>query len=145
MNTIPVSSFLLLVLSVPVAASAQTSGRVIDPSGMPVPGARVMSLPWEDTRTDADGRFSLARPADVVRFSRDGYQPRTKLTADANGTITLSPTRERGWSPSVCSGSQAHRFGNVMQFTAPARTTLDQVVDDDYRLTQVRYRGTALT
>ena len=54
MNTIPVSSFLLLVLSVPVAASAQTSGRVIDPSGMPVPGARVMSLPWEDTRTDAD-------------------------------------------------------------------------------------------
>ena len=104
-----------------------------------------MSLPWEDTRTDADGRFSLARPADVVRFSRDGYQPRTKLTADANGTITLSPTRERGWSPSVCSGSQAHRFGNVMQFTAPARTTLDQVVDDDYRLTQVRYRGTALT
>ncbi len=104
-----------------------------------------MSLPWTDTRTDVDGRYSTDRRSEVVRFSKDGYEPVTTTVSGATSTIVLRPTHERPWAPPVCSQANARRFGNVMQFIVPRPTNVKEIVDVDYRLTEIRYRGTSLT
>jgi len=112
------------------------AGTVLDPSGLPIPGAKVTVLDVEgpggsrpEARTDGDGRFSIVLPAlfeGAYRFTvtADRYVPVTASPADTGEwTVTLVPEKARiegrvtGLAPSdsaevyaVCGGE---RFGPV--------------------------------
>jgi len=72
-------------------------GRVLESSGVPLPGVRVLlydgEVPIAGTLTDADGRYAVGSPiapqnASIVA-SLEGFQP-TKLRVSDNGMVDLS-------------------------------------------------------
>ena len=127
-----------------VAQSGPIAGRVTDAAGIPLPQVRVMSLPWEDARTADDGRFSLEKPARLIRFSKAGYRPVTKPTPTGKLEIVLQATSDSVWSPPACSPNSVRRFGEIMMFTAPPGARLHTTSDVDYRSVAVLSRGSAL-
>lgn len=127
-----------------VAQSGPVAGRVTDAAGTPLPQVRVMSLPWEDARTADDGRFSLEKPARLIRFSKAGYRPVTKPTRADRLEIVLQATSDSVWSPPACSPNSVRRFGETMMFTAPPGARLHTTSDVDYRTVAVLSRGSAL-
>lgn len=120
------------------------AGTVTDAVGNPLAEVRVMSLPWEETRTDHNGRFALEKPAQLIRFSKPGYGPVTTPTRAARLDIVLQATNESSWAPPACSPRIAHRFGETMLFTAPLGLRLHATSDVDYRTVAVLSRGSAL-
>ncbi len=91
---IPTLSFVVLLLTAAFASAATLTGRVIDPDGRPVAGARVVvSGPIAVPRvagTDAAGRFRIDRLGAGrydVRVVREGFTARpVTVTLDAQGT-----------------------------------------------------------
>ncbi|MDI1256132.1 MAG: TonB-dependent receptor [Flavobacterium sp.] len=86
----------LAVLSVflsPAWLSAQSiSGKVVDESGLPLPGVNVsQASATTATVTDFDGNFTVsAKAGDQIQFSFLGYQ--TQTVAASNGmTVSLKP------------------------------------------------------
>jgi len=75
--------------------SLPLTGTVTDAAGKPIEGVRVVSGPKEDTRTNASGRYTLANPQDLVRFSLGGYRPVTKTWNNLAATVILEPATER--------------------------------------------------
>lgn len=89
-------SFLAFVslLCLPSWAYAQNiSGKVLDESGLPMPGVGVTLLSSSTgTVTDMDGNFSVAAKAgDQLQFSYLGYQSQT-VAASAGMTVTMKPS-----------------------------------------------------
>ena len=86
----------LFVLPIP-ALAAPLSGRVLDPEGRPVAGARVLAdgpLGVQTTRTDADGRFALPDLPDAtyrlfVEAEGLSAPPRTVRTGEDTSGIEL--------------------------------------------------------
>jgi hypothetical protein len=127
-----------------VPQSAPVAGRVTDAAGTPLPQVRVMSLPWEDARTADDGRYTLEKPARLIRFSKAGYRPVTKPTPADRLDIVLQPTNDPVWAPPACSSNSVRRFGETMMFTAPPGVRLHSTSDVDYRTVAVLSRGSGL-
>jgi hypothetical protein len=138
------ASVVLVVVSLPAAIAAsrvQLQGRVIGASNSPISDVRVTSLPWDDTHTDSSGRFSLAHPADLVRFSKPGYRPVTKPVSALTADVVLEPSDQAPWAPGVCQGSSRKRFGDTMTFLVPPGHPLRTSQDVDNLTVWVGYRG----
>lgn len=133
-----------LIAALAGAQSRVVTGRVTDAAGNPLPQVRVMSLPWEDAKTDDNGRFTLERPALLIRFSKPGYRSITKPATAGGLTIVLQPGSDAIWAPPTCSLTRARRFGETMLFTAPAGVRLHHATDVDYRTVSVLFRSSAL-
>jgi len=103
-----------------------------------------MSLPWEDTLTDRDGRFALQKPAQLIRFSKTGYRPVTKRTRVDGLDVVLQTSNDSTWAPPACSPQRPRRFGQIMMFTAPTGVRVQTTTDVDYRTAVVQFRGSAL-
>ena len=104
----------LVVLCVVLSGAASTvTGVVVDPQGLPVPGARVeLSCPEHraSVHTDAQGRFEIAGAADACRLSvrlrgfSPVHQPVGRATAfvirlrvaDVTETVTVTPSAPAG-------------------------------------------------
>lgn len=94
----PLWGLLVLALSafwsVPPALaveSAQTTARVTDRFGRPLPGVRVLFLPegsGAETATDASGRFALATEAETVRFEHPEFLPLEVPVGDGDFVLT---------------------------------------------------------
>ena len=95
------TALLLLAVAVPIAAASQglvtTSGRVTDPSGLPLPDAAVRLASTSsdavyEARTDASGSFQLADvpPGEYLLSARyPGFSsPRQRVRF--NGAVTLA-------------------------------------------------------
>ena len=73
------SAFILAVALQAAIGGTTLQGVVVDPSGTPVEGARVVAIDGghtlSQTQTDAEGRFTLAVPASpqFVRVSAPGF------------------------------------------------------------------------
>jgi len=98
------------VVSVPFGAATPVQGRLVDPTGKPVQGAKLTVLekvgngPWRETReisTDADGAFKYAAPAGKSRSLRFAYRANTEAatydqTADVdlkvNAAVSIRPS-----------------------------------------------------
>jgi len=103
-----------------------------------------MSLPWDDTRTDAEGRFHLSRPAPLVRFSKNGYGPLTIALAVIKPDVVLRPSSQASWQPPVCPDSPSTRFGDVMRFSAPPGVHPTLQRDVDYFTISIHRAGATL-
>lgn len=85
-------TILLLSLSLALCAGENTNihGTVLDPSGRPVEGARVMCQN-QSVYSNAEGRFSVSGVDRCeARIEKTGFEPRTaKLAAGSEAKITL--------------------------------------------------------
>jgi hypothetical protein len=124
-----------------VPAGLETvSGVVTDAEGRPLPGVRVLSLPFDEATTDASGRFELTNPAPLVRFSMAGYQPVTRLTASLGTPTRLERSTNGPWTPATCSaGETVHGASQgSMRFRIPKGARLQRGADIDYELFVVK-------
>jgi hypothetical protein len=138
--------FLLAVCDANVAAS-EIHGTVISKAGTPVSAALVSSLPWDEIRTDAEGRFLLTRPHAMVRFSARGYLPVTWAVSRLPQVIVLEPATSGPWSPPMCPvapQTKALDIGARMRFKRPDKAKVLRSQDIDYQMLVVRYRGDEL-
>lgn len=135
---------LLLVTSLGLSGQTHAiTGTVTDPTGKPLAGVRVLSLPWEDTVTNTAGRYSVDKPASLIRFSKTGYRPRTR----SSRSPTLDVVLDRGsdeWSPPICQPARDQRFGGSLKFGVPFGTRLHRRRDADYETVTILYRGSEL-
>jgi hypothetical protein len=138
---------LLVGVATALAGAAQpgrVAGRAIDSAGNPLAQVRVISLPWEDTYTDHDGRFVLEKPAQLIRFSKAGYRPITKKARADRLDIVMQPGADSAWTPPACSPKGVRRFGETMMFAAPLGVRLQTTTDVDYRTVRILNRGSTL-
>src|SRR5215813_13149326 len=99
------ASALLAAILSPVMqpAALPGAGTVTDAAGKPIAGVRVNSWPWQDSRTDATGHYTLTKPNDLVRFSMTGYRPVTRMLSSLNTPVILEPALERPRAVPNCS------------------------------------------
>jgi hypothetical protein len=91
------ATLLFLVSVQSHAADIRVTGRVIDPQGRPVPGARLQLTPRQpgtthQTTTDDEGRFEFEVTAVgeyLVKASADGFQQVTKALRIGSGSASL--------------------------------------------------------
>ena len=108
----------LLGLAAFASGQIQISGRVLDRTGNPLPGATVLPLDFTRgaTLTDADGRYTLELPVRdrwAVRYSFVGYETEQKTfdgLADGAivnaGDVRLSPGVALGTSEVIADGTR---------------------------------------
>lgn len=138
---------ILLIITSGLAGAVQSgtvAGRVTDAQGNPLADVRVMSLPWEDAKTDHDGRFVLEKPAQSIRFSKSGYRPVTAASSSERIDIVLEASTQSAWFPPTCAPARLPQFGETMMFTAPIGVRLHTTTDIDYRTVAIRFRGSTL-
>ena len=97
MADVLISLLLLFSQMTSPTAAAAPSGVVLDQRGRPVAGAQVARVPEPgcETRTEADGRFTLpcARAGDRVRVAADGFASLEAVLAGRPVSVTLSASR----------------------------------------------------
>lgn len=136
--------FVLVISLCGVAAPQDTiTGRVSDLSGRPLDDVRVVSWFGEEVRTDDLGQFKLSRPAELIRFSKDGHQPVTIVIEARMASVILKPATGASWKPPVCSQGPS-RFGDGMLFATPRGARLHKEADVDYSTVSIRYAGATL-
>ena len=94
----------LLVATVFVAVVyAQVRVQVVGFDNEPIENVRVLSE-MDYGESVANGYFNLSSGARVVRFSKDGYRPITKLIADLQRVpeVRLAQDGAGLWKPPVC-------------------------------------------
>ena len=92
MKKILLFSFLILSINI-VNAQFTISGKVVDESGIPLPGATIFeSMTSNNTTSDFDGNFSLEVGSEGVSIivSFVGFSPQTILAASGDLLVTLS-------------------------------------------------------
>ncbi|KDN54219.1 SusC/RagA family TonB-linked outer membrane protein [Flavobacterium seoulense] len=93
------SFILVLFLSTTTYAQEKLiKGKIIDESGLPVPGASlVIKGTTKGSTTDMDGNYSIsAKPGDVIVFTYLGYKTvEEKVTEANNYNISLVPTQSQ--------------------------------------------------
>jgi hypothetical protein len=97
---------LSLALSGP--AYAQVQGKVVGPDGQPLSGVSVWSGSGR-AESDDQGNFTL-KQGKVIGFSKAGYRPVTKLSADlvANPVVRMQSPSDI-WKAPACAGRRAPR------------------------------------
>lgn len=102
-----------LIATPPLAA--EISGRVTNPAGEPVPGARVFGVkPWPFVETDQQGRYTLP-DAPVLHVWALGFAPETRMKPGPRLDIALKPGAER----TVGSCMQARYATYGLQISVP--------------------------
>jgi hypothetical protein len=138
----------LLWLGSAAAFADEIRGIVTSATGAPLEGALVSSLPWDHTKTDAEGRFLLQRPRTLARFSAPGYRPVTKTVADLPTTIALEALGEPAWTPPLC-GRPVQKndldIDTAMRFALPKGAKVRRGHDIDYVCASVHHRGGLLS
>ncbi|WP_291144854.1 SusC/RagA family TonB-linked outer membrane protein [Flavobacterium sp. UBA7680] len=91
------SLFVLLLLPVYMSGQAQAiKGKVVDSSGMGIPGAVIASSDARATAdADFDGNFTInAKPGDILKVSMLGFDPVSVPATTAPMTITLKESSD---------------------------------------------------
>ena len=88
-------------------------------------------------------QYSLQNPARLIRFSKRGYRPRTKVHDRTRIDVVLEPGSDE-WMPPICDSSSRRRFGGFLKFTAPPGARLHKTRDVDYETVAILYRGAGL-
>jgi len=91
--------------AMPAPVTLPLTGTVSDAAGKPIAGVRVTSWPVEDTRTNASGQYTLAKPHALVRFSLAGYRPVTKPWTGLGTPVIMQPAFERPQAIADCPAS----------------------------------------
>lgn len=114
-RTIPVTAWHLHVVPLPIVPKDATlNGIVLNPSGSPLPGATVVAKAvdgpvydvWLQTRSDANGEFSLEVPWGCYRLGAAGGDP-----------AWINPLEKH-----VCVAEGGVSSGNTLQFVQPDAT-----------------------
>ena len=124
-----------LSLALPGPAYAQVQGQVVGPDGQPLSGVSVWSGSGR-AESDDQGNFTL-KQGKVIGFSKPGYRPVTKLSADliANPVVRMQSPSDT-WKAPACAGRRAPRStmsGAHMRFVLPAAARLRRATDVDYQ------------
>jgi hypothetical protein len=86
--------------------------------------------------TDASGYFNLGSRERVIRLSKEGYRPLTKLIADLRGASEVRMTQDAAglWKPPLCSATKNGSViaGRHMQFQVPRGARVRKGSDIDY-------------
>ena len=141
---------LIPILILAVVAQATTlpraqSGSVVDPSGNRLAGVRVFSNPFqEEQHTDPSGSFRLTAPGELVRFSKQGFRPRTVPRSAATGEIVLIPDERALWTPAFCPEDNTPRFGGLMLFGVPRGARLSKATGEHDEVTVLRHGAASL-
>ncbi len=118
------------------------TGSVTDATGKPLAGVRVFGGPSDDTTTDTGGRYTLARPLDLVRFSLAGYRPVTKLFSALNAPVIMAPAMERTRTLAKCSElvkKDKRQADLSLRMSLPRDIKIRTSADVDSRLLAVGY------
>jgi hypothetical protein len=125
------------------AVYAQVRVRVVGFDDEPIENVRVFSEK-DFGESVANGYFDLTIGAHVVRFSKDGFRPVTKLTADLQRVpeVRLAQDRAGLWKPPVCTTTKNSSVmdGWHMRFIVPRGVKVREGSDIDYS-TQTVCRG----
>jgi hypothetical protein len=120
-------------------------GRVVDESGQPLSGVLVRGGPNNglmrpDLKTDVDGMFSIDVDEALLRFSHEGYRPKTQtLKRSGEGArIELQPTDDL-WRPPYCPAETPSLRGFTMGFSVPPGTRIERGSDVDYGIASLRF------
>jgi hypothetical protein len=96
--------------------------------------------------TDSDGRFTITLTKfsvlgewSAVRFSHDGYRPKTKLLTTPDPTITLSKASDEAWAIPNCVGKPQMQ-GFLMGLFIPKGAKLRSGSDIDYVISTVAFK-----
>src|SRR5689334_10860040 len=101
----------VILLIGPTFAKAGVTGVAVDQSDNPVPGVRVYGSKTtccpskaEETRTNAQGYFTLADPGKVIYIRADGFRPTSRVLAlgTASVRILLEPAGYTTWKVPEC-------------------------------------------
>ena len=118
----------------PLDTPVTVRGHVISDSNLPLPNVTVARYWWPakgaSTSPDAEGnfmiqterRFDRSSGKVVLRFSSDGYRPKTRVVRlnSTNFAITLFKADDSLWNVPSC-GSTATRLGlGAIGYTLPA-------------------------
>jgi hypothetical protein len=120
-----------------VSHAAELRGIVRTRSGGPLAGVSVSSVDQslQETRTDKDGRFTLANHGRIILFRNKGYRPLTKtLDPDAvNIEIVLEESHSE--IPPCAADLKSKRLvGFLLRYAVPENLELKKVTDADYQL-----------
>jgi hypothetical protein len=118
------------------------TGTVTDAAGKPVQGVRVGGGPGEDTRTDASGHYTLAKPRDLVRFSMSGYRPVTRLFNSLATPVMLQVADERPQALPECADAvkkDKRQADMSLRLALPRDGKIKAGVDADSRVVAVGY------
>jgi hypothetical protein len=134
-------SGLMLPLGLSMLASAtELTGTVRSRSGKALANVSITSQcePCVQTKTDANGFFSLPAHGSVVFFRYAGYRPLSKIFDSKTTTveIALEEGAESEWRvPSSQNLSRTERYiGDESKLVVPRRMILRKVQDTDYLL-----------
>lgn len=116
-------------------------GRVVDAQGRPLAQVQVLSLPWGYAVTGADGTFRVERPYDLVRFSADGYAPRTLRRTAVPAEVIMRPSYEPARVLPRCATDVKNDPRQLGDLRYPLPEDARQVRDDHYAMVNVQYRG----
>ena len=140
---------LFLVLRAPQLFADDFHGRVVSESGQPLADVLVLDMPYQETRTDAAGRFTLqvtprgtlkiVDTEKAVRFTHAGYKPSTRvLKMNDESEIVLNRGEGALWTPKACTAEAATLRGDVMAFRSPAGAQVVRTEDIDYRMVSIQ-------
>jgi hypothetical protein len=136
----------LMAALLPLMQSAMTSpytGTVTDTGGKPIAGVRVSSGPFEDTRTDIGGRYTLGKPRDLVRFSVAGYRPVTKTLNSLTAPVVMQPASEQPRTLSACSEAvkkDKRQADMSLRVSLPRDAKIKAGAEADARMLAIGYR-----
>lgn len=135
----------LLGAILPLAQTPLTlpfTGTVTDAVGKPVQGVRVNAGPGEDTRTDANGHYTLGKPRDLVRFSLSGYRPVTRLLNSLVTPVVLQVADERPQALATCSDvvkKDKRQADMSLRLALPREGKIKAGADGDSRVVALGY------
>ena len=137
---------MLVAALVPFAAQSPMTlpytGMVTDAAGKPIAGVRVNSLPLEDTKTDAGGHYTLAKPRDLVRFSLTGYLPVTKTFSSLTAPVVMQVATERPRMLMACSDAvkrDKRQTDMTLRVTLPRMQKIKAGADPDNRILAIGF------